>query len=76
LKALLFVCSGNAGRSPAAQYLAAEYISSQNRAVEVQSRGTNVRGYPSADLQLATAIPAASHTFRRRWMQKQSNGPT
>jgi len=59
MKALLFVCSGNAGRSPAAQYLAVEYIGIQNRAVEVQSRGTNVRGYARPDMQLVTAIPAA-----------------
>ena len=59
MKTLLFVCSGNAGRSPAAQHLAAEYIKEQNFAVEAQSRGTNVRGYARPDVQLVTAIPAA-----------------
>src|SRR6266566_2285438 len=59
MKALLFVCSGNAGRSPAAQYLAAEYIGGNNLAVEVRSRGTNVREHSKPDLQLVTAIPAA-----------------
>jgi len=59
MKALLFVCSGNAGRSPAAQYLAAEYIRDHNLAVEVQSRGTNVRDRSGPDMQLSTAIPAA-----------------
>jgi protein-tyrosine-phosphatase len=59
VKALLFVCSGNAGRSPAAQYLAAEYIDNHNLAVEVQSRGTNVRDHSEPDIQLLTAIPAA-----------------
>jgi protein-tyrosine-phosphatase len=59
MKTLLFVCSGNAGRSPAAQYLAMEYIGNQNRAVELQSRGTNVRGYARPDMQLVMAIPAA-----------------
>jgi protein arginine phosphatase len=59
MKALLFVCSGNAGRSPAAQYLAQEYIDSGNLAVEVQSRGTNVRGGSGPDRQLVTAVPAA-----------------
>jgi protein-tyrosine phosphatase len=65
MKTLLFVCSGNAGRSPAAQYLAQEYIENNNLAVEVQSRGTNVRGYSQPDMQLSIAIPAAkSHTPR------------
>jgi protein-tyrosine-phosphatase len=59
MKALLFVCSGNAGRSPAAQYLAREYIDDHGLAVEVQSRGTNVRDRSGPDIQLATAIPAA-----------------
>jgi protein-tyrosine-phosphatase len=58
MKALLFVCSGNAGRSPAAQYLAAEYIGNHNLPVEVQSRGTNVRDRSTPDMQLVTAIPA------------------
>ena len=59
MKAILFVCSGNAGRSPAAQYLAREYIDDGNLAVEVQSRGTNVRDHSEPDIQLLTAIPAA-----------------
>jgi protein-tyrosine-phosphatase len=59
VKVLLFVCSGNAGRSPAAQYLAQQYADSQNLAIEVQSRGTNVRGPAIPDMQLVTAIPAA-----------------
>jgi protein arginine phosphatase len=59
MKTLLFVCSGNAGRSPAAQYLAAEYIEERKLAVEVRSRGTNVRGPSQTDIQLLTAIPAA-----------------
>ena len=59
MKALLFVCSGNAGRSPAAQYLAAEYLKNRSLAVEVQSRGTNVRDHVKPDIQLVTAIPAA-----------------
>jgi protein-tyrosine phosphatase len=59
MKAILFVCSGNAGRSPAAQYLAQEYIDSHNLPVEVQSRGTNVRDYSTPDVQLLIAIPAA-----------------
>jgi protein-tyrosine-phosphatase len=59
MKALLFVCSGNAGRSPAAQYLAQEYIDRSGLAVEVWSRGTNVRDHSRPDMQLLTAIPAA-----------------
>jgi protein-tyrosine phosphatase len=59
MKALLFVCSGNAGRSPAAQYLAQEYIERNGLAVEVWSRGTNVRDHSRPDMQLLTAIPAA-----------------
>lgn len=59
MKALLFVCSGNLGRSPAAQYLAAEYIRERNLSIEVQSRGTNVRDRSQPDVQLLTAIPAA-----------------
>jgi protein-tyrosine phosphatase len=59
MKALLFVCSGNAGRSPAAQYLAQEYIDRDNRPIEVQSRGTNVRDHSRPDIQLLTALPAA-----------------
>ena len=59
MKRLLFVCSGNAGRSPAAQYLAQEYIDSGNLAIKVQSRGTNVRGGSGPDMQLVTAVPAA-----------------
>ena len=59
MKVLLFVCSGNCGRSPAAQYLAAEYIDRHNLAIEVQSRGTNVRDYSATDPQLVLAIPAA-----------------
>jgi protein-tyrosine-phosphatase len=59
MKALLFVCSGNAGRSPAAQYLAQEYIDNEDLPVEVQSRGTNVRDHSEPDTQLLTAIPAA-----------------
>jgi protein-tyrosine-phosphatase len=59
MKTLLFVCSGNAGRSPAAQYLAREHINNHRLAVEVQSRGTNVRAPAEPDMQLVTAIPAA-----------------
>jgi protein-tyrosine-phosphatase len=59
MKALLFVCSGNAGRSPAAQYLAQEYIDRNRLPVEVWSRGTNVRDHSRPDIQLSTAIPAA-----------------
>jgi protein-tyrosine phosphatase len=59
MKTLLFVCSGNAGRSPAAQYLAEEFIENDNLAVKVQSRGTNVRDHSRPDTQLSTAIPAA-----------------
>ena len=59
MKTLLFVCSGNAGRSPAAQYLAQEYIDHRHLAVAVRSRGTNVREYSQPDPQLLTAIPAA-----------------
>jgi len=59
MKALLFVCSGNAGRSPAAQYLAREHIDRNDLPVEVQSRGTNVRDLSKIDTQLLTAIPAA-----------------
>ena len=59
MKALLFVCSGNAGRSPAAQYLAQEYIDRHDLPIEVRSRGTNVRDYLQPDIQLLTAIPAA-----------------
>jgi protein-tyrosine phosphatase len=59
MKALLFVCSGNAGRSPAAQYLAQEYIDRNGLPVEVWSRGTNVRDHSRPDMQLLTAIPAA-----------------
>jgi len=65
MKVLLFVCSGNCGRSPAAQYLAQEYADRQNLAVKVQSRGTNVRDHATPDIQLLTAIPAArSHIPR------------
>jgi protein arginine phosphatase len=59
MKALLFVCSGNAGRSPAAQYLAREYIDRNGLSVEVKSRGTNVRDRSKPDTQLLMAIPAA-----------------
>ena len=59
MKVLLFVCSGNCGRSPAAQYLAQEYADRQNLDVAVQSRGTNVRDHAAPDLQLLIAIPAA-----------------
>ena len=59
MKALLFVCSGNAGRSPAAQYLGQEYLDRDNLPIEVQSRGTNVRDHSRPDLQLLTALPAA-----------------
>src|SRR5215468_7082796 len=65
MKTLLFVCSGNAGRSLAAQYLAQEYVGNNNLAVAAQSRGTNVRGYSLPDMQLSIAIPAAkSHNPR------------
>jgi protein-tyrosine-phosphatase len=59
MKTLLFVCSGNAGRSPAAQYLAQEYIDNRHLPVAVRSRGTNVRDYSQPDIQLLRAIPAA-----------------
>ena len=59
MKGLLFVCSGNCGRSPAAQYLAQEYADQQSHPIEVQSRGTNVRDFATPDIQLVTAIPAA-----------------
>ena len=59
MKMLLFVCSGNCGRSPAAQYLAQQYVESRNLAIEVQSRGTNVRANATPDFQLVTALPAA-----------------
>ena len=59
MKTILFVCSGNAGRSPAAQYLASQYIAHRNIPVAVQSRGTNVRNYSTTDPQLVTAIPSA-----------------
>ena len=65
MKVLLFVCSGNCGRSPAAQYLAQEHADQRNLAIEVQSRGTNVRDHATPDPQLLTAIPAArSHIPR------------
>ena len=65
MKTILFVCSGNAGRSPAAQYLAQEYVDNHNLRVEVKSRGTNVRDYSRPDIQLSIAIPAAkSHVPR------------
>jgi protein-tyrosine-phosphatase len=65
MKAILFVCSGNAGRSPAAQYLAQKYIDDNCLGVEVQSRGTNVRDYSRSDVQLLIAVPAArSHVPR------------
>jgi protein-tyrosine-phosphatase len=59
MKVLLFVCSGNAGRSPAAQYLAQRYIDSLDLPIEANSRGTNVRAHSTTDPQLLTAIPAA-----------------
>jgi protein arginine phosphatase len=59
MKVLLFVCSGNAGRSPAAQYLAQEHVDSRDLPIQVQSRGTNVRAPSAPDPQLLTAIPAA-----------------
>jgi len=59
MKNLLFVCSGNAGRSPAAEYLARKYINDGNLSIAVQSRGTNVRDHTPPDMQLLTAIPAA-----------------
>src|SRR5438094_7273804 len=59
MKTLLFVCSGNAGRSPAAEYLAREYAATHDLWVEVQSRGTNVREHARSDIQLWTALPAA-----------------
>ena len=59
MKALLLVCSRNAGRSPAAQYLAQKYIDRNGVSVEVKSRGTNVRAHSKPDTQLLTAIPAA-----------------
>ena len=65
MKTLLFVCSGNAGRSPAAQYLAQEYVDNNNLAVAAQSRGTNVRGYSQPDMQLSIAIPAAKSHIPR-----------
>jgi protein-tyrosine-phosphatase len=60
MKTILFVCSGNAGRSPAAQYLARQYIEDHELSIEVQSRGTNVRDYSMTDPQLMTAIVAAA----------------
>jgi len=60
MKRLLFVCSGNAGRSPAAQFLAVRYAESRGLVLEVQSRGTNVRSNSRPDLQLMTAVPAAA----------------
>ncbi len=63
MKALLFVCSGNSDRSPAAQYLAQEYIEANNLDIEVRSRGTNVRGRSMPGVLLMIAIPATrSHT--------------
>jgi len=59
MKVLLFVCSGNRGRSPAAQYLAQESADRQNLPIEVQSCGTNVRDHATPDIQLLTALPAA-----------------
>lgn len=59
MKTILFVCSGNAGRSPAAEYLARQYIEEHKFPIEVQSRGTNVRDYSAVDPQLVTAIAAA-----------------
>lgn len=59
MRIILFVCSGNAGRSPAAQYLGRQYIQDHGLAIEVQSRGTNVRDYATTDPQLVAAIAAA-----------------
>ena len=59
MSVLLCVCSGNCGRSPAAQYLAQEYLDRHNLKIEVQSRGTNVRAHATPDIHLVTAIPAA-----------------
>jgi protein-tyrosine phosphatase len=59
MRRVLFVCSGNTGRSPAAQYLAAEYIDEHGLHIETRSRGTNVGARSAPDVQLSTAIPAA-----------------
>ncbi len=59
MKTLLFVCSGNTDRSPAAQYLAQEYIDRGGLAIAVRSGGTNVRAGSAPGDQLATALPAA-----------------
>jgi protein-tyrosine phosphatase len=59
MKTLLFVCSGNSDRSPAAEYLAREHIQGNGLDVEVRSRGTNVRGLSGPGWQLAAALPAA-----------------
>lgn len=59
MKTILFVCSGNAGRSPAAQYLAQQYVEDHKLPLRVRSRGTNVRDYSTTDPQLVTAIVAA-----------------
>ncbi|MBO0739627.1 MAG: low molecular weight protein arginine phosphatase, partial [Alphaproteobacteria bacterium] len=59
MRAVLFVCSGNTGRSPAAQYLAQAWINNEKIPVEVQSRGTNVRDHSGPDRQLVVAIPSA-----------------
>jgi protein-tyrosine phosphatase len=60
MRTLLFVCSGNADRSPAAQYLAQQFIDNNKLAVRVQSRGTNVRDRSRPGEQLLIAIPAAN----------------
>ena len=59
MKTVLFVCSANAGRSPAAEHLARQHIDDRKISVQVQSRGTNVRAHSTTDPQLITAIPGA-----------------
>jgi protein-tyrosine phosphatase len=59
MKTLLFVCSGNSDRSPAAEYLARQHIEDDNLGIEVGSRGTNVRSRAGPGWQLMAALPAA-----------------
>ncbi len=55
---VLFVDTGNAGRSPAAEFLAAQFVNASNLSVALRSRGTGAAAESKVDWHLARLLPA------------------
>jgi protein-tyrosine-phosphatase len=69
---ILFVCSGNAGRSLSAEFCVRTYTKERKLSAQVKSRGANVTTN-APDAQLVGLLPALS-SYRPRQLQYQLQG--